>query len=72
MKPPKSYIKLREALNSLPEIGPITAERLVQYLIFNREKRENLINSLRELDRIGLCKFCGMICEGRNMRGLRG
>ncbi|MCC6012145.1 toprim domain-containing protein [Candidatus Caldipriscus sp.] len=64
MKPPKPYIKLREALNSLPEIGPITAERLVQYLIFNREKRENLINSLRELDRIGLCKFCGMICEG--------
>jgi recombinational DNA repair protein RecR len=38
MKPPKPYIKLREALKSLPEVGPITAERLVQYLIFNREE----------------------------------
>ncbi len=63
MKPPKPYIKLRETLNSLPEIGPITAERLVQYLIFNREKRENLINSLKEIDRIGLCMFCSMISE---------
>ncbi len=64
MKPPKAYAKAREILNSLPEIGPITAERLVQFLIFNEDKRKSLIDALKGLENIGLCKHCGMICEG--------
>ncbi|MEO0208010.1 MAG: toprim domain-containing protein [candidate division WOR-3 bacterium] len=64
MKPPKAYVKAREILNSLPEIGPITAERLVQFLIFNEDKRKSLIDVLKGLESIGLCKYCGMICEG--------
>ncbi len=62
-KPPREYIKARDVINSLPEIGPITAERLVQYLIMNDDKRETLIAALKLLRDLKPCINCGLITD---------
>ena len=50
-------------MDSLPEVGPVSAKRIAERLVFDREKRENLIESLRGLDRIRLCRKCRVITE---------
>lgn len=63
LKPSREYIKARDVINSLPEIGPITAERLVQYLIINDDKRESLITALELLRNLKPCINCGIITD---------
>ncbi len=63
MKLPDSFRRLVAALDSLPEVGPVSAKRIAERLVFEREKRENLIEALRGLDRITLCRRCRVITD---------
>ncbi len=63
MRLPDSFRRLVAALDSLPEVGPISAKRIAERLVFDTEKRENLIEALQGLDRIRLCKKCRVITE---------
>ncbi len=63
MKVPPSFRRLVAALDSLPEVGPITAKRIAERLLFDREKRENLVEAIRGLDSVRLCKRCRVITE---------
>ncbi len=65
MRFPKTLRKLVEALDSLPEVGPLTAKRIAQTLVFDAEKRENLIEALKEVGELRLCEKCRTISEDR-------
>ncbi len=63
MRLPAAFRRLIVALDSLPEIGPITARRVAERLLFDREKRQNLIEVLKGLDTLTLCKKCRVITD---------
>jgi len=52
--------KAIEEFKKLPGIGPKTAERFVFYLLEKRKKNlENLVEAIKNLEKISLCKICG-------------
>ncbi|NPA80749.1 MAG: recombination protein RecR [Thermotogae bacterium] len=63
MRLPRSFRRLVSVLDSLPEIGPVSAKRIGERLVFDREKREALIEALKGLDEIGLCRRCRVITD---------
>jgi len=60
---PAAFRRLVNALDSLPEIGPITARCVAERLLFDRGKRQNLIEALKGLDSLTLCKKCRVITD---------
>jgi len=63
VKLPKAFRKLIEAFDSLPEIGPLTAKRISERLLFDEEKRKNLKRALEALDEVKLCRRCRVISD---------
>ena len=61
---PASLKELIENLSKLPSIGPKSAERIAIHLLNDVHKREEIINSLQNLNRVKCCGRCNSLTEG--------
>lgn len=62
---PKSLKELIEKLAELPSLGPKSAERIALHLLTTPSKTEQLINSIKKIEKVGYCDKCNSFTEGK-------
>lgn len=60
---PKSLEELIKSLSELPSLGPKSAERIALHLLDKHHKIEQLIKTVKNLEKIGYCEKCNSYTE---------
>ncbi len=55
---PQEVEKLIRLFSRFPTVGPRTATRFVFYLLQSKKEREDIIEAIKSLDNIRMCKYC--------------